>query len=197
MQLPESFQRWLWNYLRGWVIIAVTGALIGLVGKAYARVRPWFAPFFDDVGSGYLAAALAASTLIIVPWALGGMWGRALRALRSNRGWRAFERMEDRLATELRPDEVHGFRIALVNFPTESNRTLGVVPDTHEEPGTGRELASVYLPGTPDPTKGSLRVVAAEDLVFVDWSLKDLIRYYATFGSAGADFDRSSKVNET
>lgn len=78
-----------------------------------------------------------------------------------------------------------------------SSSTWRPVTDTYVEPLTGRGLASAYLSGTPAPTKGSLQVMAAEDLVSVDWALKDLVRYHVTFGSAGADFDRSSKDNHS
>ena len=105
--------------------------------------------------------------------------------------------MESRLATELRPDEEHGFRIALINFPNPSIRTLGVVTETYRDPETDAQLASVFLPGTPDPNRGALRVVAVEDLVFIDWTLKDLIRYHATFGSAGPTFTTSENPSDS
>lgn len=77
------------------------------------------------------------------------------------RGWRAFQRMEERLTTELRADKHHGYRVVLVNWPSSENRTLGLIVADFTEPDTGHELAAVFIPNTPDPTKGSIRVVSS------------------------------------
>lgn len=98
-----------------------------------------------------------------------------------------FRRMERRLAREFRPDESRGYQIVLVPFPTEKVRTLGVVGAILREPETGRELAAVFLPGTPDPIKGSLRVIARDDLKLTDWTLQDLITYHVTLGASSPE----------
>ena len=67
--------------------------------------------------------------------------------------------------------------MALVNWPNAENRALGLVVAELEEPETGRELATVFLPNTPDPTKGAIRVVGAEGLQPTDWDLSDLARW--------------------
>jgi len=38
-------------------------------------------------------------------------------------------------------------------------------------------------PGTPDPTSGTLRVVAIEDLTMTEWTIKNLTDFHVTFGS--------------
>ena len=95
--------------------------------------------------------------------------------------------METKLATELRSDEKRGYRVALVNWPAADARTLGLVVGDMSDPESGRELAAVYLPGTPDPTKGAIRIIAKEDLQMTDWGLSDLSRFHVTFGSASPD----------
>jgi hypothetical protein len=188
MQSRDRIFTWLWNYLRGWLIIAILGVMLRFFNEAYSRIALGFEPLLGDLGPGFLRTVAAVAALVLVPWVLGHSSEIALRLLRGHRGWRAVERMEKRLATELRPDKEQGFRIALIDYPSSSTRTLAVVTETYLEPETDRQLASVYLPGTPDPTKGWLRIVAVEDLVFVDWTLRHLIRYHATFGSAGLPF---------
>lgn len=75
----------------------------------------------------------------------------------------------------------------MVNSPNKENRSLGLIVAELQEPETGRELAAVFLPNTPDPTKGAIREVGAADLQPTDWDLSDLARFHVTFGSAAPD----------
>ncbi|MGB5343133.1 MAG: hypothetical protein WBP67_13690, partial [Thermoanaerobaculia bacterium] len=93
----------------------------------------------------------------------------------------ALKQMQQKLFAELEPGE--GYRVALVDTPNASVRSLAVVTGTFEESETGRELAAIFLPNTPDPTKGSMRVVAVEDLSFTGWTVDDLTTFHLTFGS--------------
>jgi uncharacterized membrane protein len=62
----------------------------------------------------------------------------------------------------------------LVNSPNPKLRSVAVVTATFKEAAGDRELAAVYLHGTPNPSRGALRVVAIEDLTFTGWTLDDL-----------------------
>ena len=48
-------------------------------------------------------------------------------------------------------------RVVLIDFPHTEMKTLGFVTRVMREQGTGRELAAVYVPTTPNPTSGSWR----------------------------------------
>ena len=174
-----------WTYLRGWLVIAAIFVLAKLVVKMLSGADEWFGPYFDSLQSTAWKVAFALVILLIVPWALGKIVLVPWRLFRGSRGMQVFEQIEGRLATELRPDESRGYRVALIDFPNQRVRTLGVVGATVREPETGRQLAAVYLPGTPDPTKGSVMVVDHDDLKLTDWTLQDLIGYHLTMGSGG------------
>jgi len=77
--------------------------------------------------------------------------------------------------------------VALVNWPSAQTRSLGLIVADLNDPGTGQELAAVYLPGTPDPTKGSIRIMSSDIFQLTDWDLSDLTRFHITFGSASPD----------
>ena len=109
------------------------------------------------------------------------------KLFRKQRGFRAYRRMETRLATELRADHKRGYRVALVNWPSAETRSLGLIVADLTEPGTGRDLAAVFLPRTPEPTKGAIRIVPTEKVTLTDWDLSDLTRFHLTFGSAAPD----------
>lgn len=175
-----------WTYLRGWMVIVVLVILTKLVANLFSGADEWLEPFLASSLSTTTKLVLALAFVLIVPWALGRLTLIPSRLLRRNRGVQMFRRMERRLAREFRPDESRGYQIALVDFPTREVRTLGVVGTTLREPETGRELVTVFLPGTPDPIKGSLRVVSRDDLTLIDWTLQDLITYHVTLGASSA-----------
>lgn len=178
-----------WMYLRGWVVILVLAMVAIAAGKAYTQVAEWLEPLSQWVGSSAPSGILTVAVLILVPWGIGKMGELFLtgKLFRKQRGVRAYRRMEQRLSTELKADRRHGYRVALISWPNPSTRTLGLIVADLSEPETGRELAAVFFPGTPDPTKGAMRVVMAEDLIITDWDLSDLTRFHITFGSAAPD----------
>ncbi len=181
--------RAVWTYLRGCVVILVL-LLFGTAAKeGFTRVDAWLEPVSESMQSTLPSATLALAILIFGPWLIGKTLELLLagKLLRKQRGFRAYRRMESRLATELRADHKRGYRVALVNWPNSDTRSLGLIVADLTEPETGRDLAAVFLPGTPDPTKGAIRVVLSEDLLLTDWDLSDLTRFHLTFGSASPE----------
>ncbi len=71
-------------------------------------------------------------------------------------------------------------------------KTFAVLSDVYQPSHGNEELASVYIPGTPDPSNGFLRVVPTDKLVYVDWALKDLLRYHLSFGATGPPLNTES-----
>ena len=186
---PDRLFRIVWTYLRGCALIIVVYLIARAIGEAYLRVEAGVEPFFRSFESAVPNVVMALAILILGPWALSRTTELFLagRLFQRQRGLRAYQQMERRLTTELKADRYHGYQVALVNWPNPDTRTLGLIVADFSEPDTGRELAAVYLPGTPDPTKGSMRVVATEDVTLTDWDLSDLTRFHITFGSASPD----------
>ena len=191
----DKIFRATWNYLRGWIVILVLALLAAAAGKAYTQVTEWLEPLSEWTESSAPSGVLALAVLIFGPWTIGKVAELFLtgKLFQKQRGVRAYQRMEQRLSTELKADQHHGYRVALVNWPNPATRSLGLVVADFSEPDTSRELAAVYLPGTPDPTKGAMRVVAAEDLTMTDWDLSDLARFHVTFGTAAPDLTDDAK----
>ena len=191
MENPPAtvFFRNTWTYLRGCLVLLVLFLIAKAVGEAYLRVADWFEPISRWLHSAAPSVVLAIAILTLGPWLIGRALDLFLtgRLFQKQRGVRAYRRMESRLATELKADHRRGYRVVLVGWPSAANRSLGLIVAELSEPATGRQLAAVYFPNTPDPTKGSIRVVSAEDLLLTDWDLSDLARFHATFGSAAPD----------
>jgi len=173
-----------WTYLRGWLVIAALAVLAKLVAGVSSEAEKWLEPYLESSLSTTWTIVLAVLILLIVPWTLGKLTEVPSRLLRNSRGMHMFRQMEKRLSIEFRPDDARGYQVALINFPSIAVRSLGLVNSTFREPETGRELAAVYLPGTPDPTKGSIHVVAAADLVLTGWTFREIAEFHVTFGTA-------------
>ncbi len=62
-------------------------------------------------------------------------------------------------------------RVVLIDFPHTEMKTLGFVTRVMREQGTGRELAAVYVPTTPNPTSGYLEIVPVEKMTPTDWTV--------------------------
>ena len=173
-----------WTYLRGWLVIAALAVLAKLVAGVSSEAEKWLEPYLESSLSTTWKIALAVVILLIVPWTLGKLMEVPSRLLRSSRGMHMFRQMEKRLSIEFRPDDARGYQVALIDFPSRAVRSLGLVNSTFREPQTGRELAAVYLPGTPDPTKGTIHVVAAADVVLTGWTFREIAEFHVTFGTA-------------
>ena len=185
----DKLFRIVWNYLRGWLLILVLFFIAKAIRTAYSRIEASLDPLFDSFESAVPNMLVAIVILLLGPWSLGKLTELFLagRLFRRQRSVRALLRMEKRLSTELRVDDQHGYRVVLVDWPSAEIRSLGLVVADLIEPETSRELAAVYLPNTPDPVKGEIRVVDAKDVVSTDWDLSDLLRFHVTFGSAAPD----------
>lgn len=74
-------------------------------------------------------------------------------------------------------------RVVLIEFPNRDMRAVGFVTRTLREEGSGRELAAVYVPTTPNPTSGYLEVVPVERLVATDWTVDEAMAFIISGGA--------------
>jgi uncharacterized membrane protein len=74
-------------------------------------------------------------------------------------------------------------RVVLISFPSEEMKTVGLVTRTMAEAGTGRILAIVYVPTTPNPTSGYLEIVPIEQVIPTDWTLDEAMNFIITAGA--------------
>ena len=79
-------------------------------------------------------------------------------------------------------------RAALVPFPQEKMRCVGFITAIFNDSVTGEELATVFIPTTPNPTTGYLQVLRRKDLVELDWSVEDAVRTIMSGGILRPDF---------
>ncbi|MBS0229923.1 MAG: DUF502 domain-containing protein [Proteobacteria bacterium] len=78
-------------------------------------------------------------------------------------------------------------RVVLIDFPHNQMKTLGFVTRVMREIGTGRELAAVYVPTTPNPTSGYLEIVPMEKLTPTDWTVDQAMSFIISGGAVAPD----------
>ena len=78
-------------------------------------------------------------------------------------------------------------RVVLIDFPHRDMKSVGLVTRVIKEEGSGRELAAVYVPTTPNPTSGYLEVVPVELLTPTDWSVDQAMSFIISGGAVAPE----------
>ena len=78
-------------------------------------------------------------------------------------------------------------RVVLIDFPHTEMKSIGFVTRVLREQGTGRELAAVYVPTTPNPTSGYLEIVPVEKITPTDWTVDQAMSFIISGGAVSAE----------
>ncbi len=78
-------------------------------------------------------------------------------------------------------------RVVLIDFPHRDMKSVGLVTRVMKEEGSGRELAAVYVPTTPNPTSGYLEIVPVELLTPTDWSVDQAMSFIISGGAVAPE----------
>jgi len=78
-------------------------------------------------------------------------------------------------------------RVVLIDFPHTEMKSVGFVTRVVRERGSGRELAAVYVPTTPNPTSGYLEIVPLEKITPTDWTVDEAMSFIISGGAVSPD----------
>ena len=78
-------------------------------------------------------------------------------------------------------------RVVLVDFPRTGMKAVGFVTRTMPEQESGREIAAVYIPTTPNPTGGYLVLLPVDELTPTDWSMDQAMAFILSGGAVTTD----------
>jgi len=78
-------------------------------------------------------------------------------------------------------------RVVLVEFPRRGMKAVGFVTRVMNEDGTGREMASVFVPTTPNPTGGYLVVAPLNELTPTDWTMDQAMAFIISGGAVAPE----------
>lgn len=74
-------------------------------------------------------------------------------------------------------------RVVLIEFPHKEMKAVGFVTGTFSDEINAIELATVYVPTTPNPTSGYLEIVPVDRLVSLDWSIDEAMTFIISGGT--------------
>jgi uncharacterized membrane protein len=77
-------------------------------------------------------------------------------------------------------------RVVLIGFPSPEMKSVGFVTRVFVD-ASGREVAAVYVPTTPNPTGGYLELVPTDELIATDWSVDQGMAFLLSGGAVSPD----------
>jgi len=92
-----------------------------------------------------------------------------------------------RLLQSLQQSPASGQRVVLIAFPSPDMKAIGFVTKVMIDPDSGRELAAVYVPTSPNPTSGYIEIVPLQDVVQTDWTVEEGMTFIMTGGTNAPD----------
>ena len=78
-------------------------------------------------------------------------------------------------------------RVVLIDFPSPEMKTVGLVTRVLKDTNTGRDLAAVYVPTTPNPTSGYLEIVPLERVTSTEWTIDEAMAFIMSGGAVAPD----------
>jgi uncharacterized membrane protein len=213
-KLRSSFFTGLLTLLPIWLVWVVFKVVFGMLSDVS---RPLVGPLMAHLAAtdpemlGWLAAswvqtaiALMATLIFVL---LVGLMARRVAGLQFIRWFEALigriplaksvygsaRQLLDMLQTK--PDGSQ--RVVLINFPHENVKSVGFVTRIFNDAVTGREIAAVYVPTTPNPTGGYLELVPVEDLTPTDWSVDQAMTFILSGGAVSPDLDNLLPFDKT
>ncbi|MHC9084556.1 DUF502 domain-containing protein [Luteimonas sp. RIT-PG2_3] len=197
-----------------WVVVKFVFVLLSDISK------PWVGPLSEQIAASFPSAmgwvhaasvqntiALAATVGLIlgVGWLtrrvigqriLGWLDALVQKIPLANIIYSSARKLLDILQTK--PDGTQ--RVVLIDFPHSEMKSVGFVTRVIREQGTGRELAAVYVPTTPNPTSGYLEIVPVEKITPTDWTVDQAMSFIISGGAVAPDtipFDPPGKNTAT
>jgi uncharacterized membrane protein len=183
-----------------WLVVDFVFRLLLNIGAPIVNIlRGWAQNASPQVSAQFhwplveklFAISLTVAILLLIGWSAHQLFGRRLL------GW--LEASLDRIpvvksvyggvrkliaALQTTPgDGGEQQRVVLINFPSESMKTIGLLTRTMTDGSSGRKLAIVYVPTTPNPTSGYIEIVPIEDVTSTDWTLDEAMNFIITAGA--------------
>lgn len=162
--------------------VAALARLIQPVSQsvADALLQPWF--------RFVLAVLITLATLYAVGWAANRVIGRRLiarleAALQRVPLVQAIYGATKRFIAAVRERPAGLQRVVLINFPSQQMKAIGFVTRVMRDPTSGREMAAVYVPTSPNPTSGYIEIVPLADVIATDWSVEEAMSFIMTGGT--------------
>lgn len=78
---------------------------------------------------------------------------------------------------------VTGQRVVLISFPSSEMKAVGFITKVMRDKDSGRQLAAVYVPTSPNPTSGYIEILPMDDVILTDWTAEEAMTFVVTGGT--------------
>ncbi len=191
-----------------WLVLRFMLRLLAEVGnpiaaRLSAALRPSSPALADWLLHLGFQALIAAALILLVLYLLGWTATRVV----GRRLIRGFDRLVERiplvqtiygsvrqLVGVLQQESDKTQRVVLINFPSPEMKTVGLVTRTLTDDVTGRELAAVYVPTTPNPTSGYLEIVPLDQVTPTNWTVDEAMTFVISAGAVAPETMRYDRV---
>lgn len=166
-----------------------------LIGTVFGWLGAWFPGLRGLLGETWLITVLSFVATLLILYLIGLVANRVI----GQRLFAAFDAMMERIPLvhsiyggtkklmALLQNKPNGTqRVVLIEFPSAGLKSIGFVTRVFED-ADGRQLASVYVPTTPNPTGGYLEIVPVEHLIATDWSVDQAMAFVLSVGAVAPD----------
>lgn len=187
-----------------WLTLLLLGIVLQFISDFAAPVINWLTAGIDPGDSAYrisrssafqttLSVVVMLTALYLTGWFASRWLGRKILVLVDEiieriPVARSIYKTIKRLAEAIQTSSDDFERVVLIEFPNADMKTVGLVTRTFNDTNTGRELAAVYVPTTPNPTSGYLEIVPVENLIPTDWKMDEAMSFII---SGGADVPKN------
>jgi uncharacterized membrane protein len=204
---PLYVQRYLLTGLLTFIPIWLTWAVFKFIFSLLSQVNlPWVAAVFSTLADAFpetigrlnqgwlvslFAFVVTVVALYVTGWAASHVFGRRLIGIMEG----LIKRIPlahtiyggtKKLMGLMQKKPAGTQRVVLIDFPSPELKSVGFVTRVFQD-ASGRELAAVYVPTTPNPTGGYLEIVPIERLIATDWTVDQAMAFILSAGAAGPD----------
>ena len=187
---------WVTFLVCRFILEAMAGVSMPAVRRTFPALEghlPWIRTLLDDTWFQWTAALIITLVLMVsLGWIATNVAGRRvvhwaertiLRIPVVQQVYGSTKKLID--ALQSKPEGVK--RVVMIEFPSKGMKTIGLVTKTMTDRATGRQLAAVYVPTTPNPTSGYLEIVPREALVDTDWTMDEAMSFVISGGAVSRD----------
>ncbi|HJS32432.1 MAG TPA: DUF502 domain-containing protein [Alphaproteobacteria bacterium] len=183
-----------------WIVELVLDLLIASGLPFVGALAGWVRPYSGELADLLLTTGFQSATAVVITLVLLYILGAFTTAVVGRRLLSLIDRFVERIPFV---QMIYGAtrkliatfqyappgqqRVVLIEFPSPEMKAVGLVTRVFRTADTGREVAAVYVPTTPNPTSGYLEVVPVERLVWLDWTTNDAMQFIISGGTVAPD----------
>ena len=183
-----------------WVTWLIVKFILDLLSQAGAPVVDWLANSFEPnipwlaklLESTWFQSILAVVIIIAILYLLGWLATKVF----GRRMIKWFDSLMVRIplvktiygsvkklltSMQQKPEGVQ--RVVLIDFPSPEMKSVGLVTRTLIDEDSGKTLAAVYVPTTPNPTSGYLEIVPLDKVTPTTWSVDEAMTFIVSGGT--------------